>query len=55
LTEVERLLFVRVDVAARVFDIPRVNYFDAREALGRLFKNTLERSRKILDDALCVN
>jgi hypothetical protein len=34
LTEVERLLFVRVDVAAGVFDIPGLNYFDATEALG---------------------
>jgi hypothetical protein len=30
----EWLLFIGVDVAALMFDIPRLNYFDATEALG---------------------
>jgi len=34
LAEVERLLFVAMNVRSSVLDLPRPNYFDATEALG---------------------
>jgi hypothetical protein len=34
LAEVERLLFVAMNVRSSVLDLPRLNYFGATEALG---------------------
>jgi hypothetical protein len=36
LAEVERLLFVAMNVRSSVLDLPRLNYFGATEALGSL-------------------